>query len=199
VEFVTNTSLYPPTYVGASLGWSDRELTSLPRVLNAQGYESYTFHTNTAGFWNRSQFYPALGFTSYFDRSYFGNADQMAFNSSGDHVLFEKTLPQLKKAAEANKPFYAQVITMSSHFPFKNVPQDRRKVRLEPPYEGTITGDYLTEIHYADEQIGYFVSQLKQAGLWDNSVLVVYGDHFGLPEPRSASEAEALRALAGRL
>ncbi len=197
VEFVTNTSLYPPSDVGASLGWSDRELASMPRILNAQGYESYTFHTNTAGFWNRSQFYPAIGFTRYFDRSYFGTADKMAFDSSGDHVLFEKTLPQLKQAAEAGKPFYAQVITMSSHFPFRNVPSDRRRLRLEAPYSGTITGDYLTEIHYADEQIGYFISQLKQAGLWDDSVVVVYGDHFGLPEPQSESEAEALRALAG--
>ena len=197
VEFVTNTSLYPPSDVGASLGWSDRELVSMPRILNARGYESYTFHTNTASYWNRSQFYPAIGFTRYFDRSYFGTADKMAFGSSGDHVLFEKTLPQLKKAAEAKKPFYAQVITMSSHFPFKNVPSDRRELRLEAPYAETITGDYLTEIHYADEQIGYFISQLKQAGLWDNTVVVVYGDHFGLPQPRSGSEAKAARALAG--
>lgn len=197
VEFVTNTSLYPPSEVGASLGWSDRELTSLPRVLSAHGYESYTFHTNTAGFWNRSQFYPAIGFTRYFDRAFFGTADKMAFESAGDHVLFEKTIPELKKAADAEKPFYAQVITMSSHFPFKNVPNDRRKLRPGAPYAGTVTGDYLTEIHYADEQIGYFISQLKQAGLWDESVVVVYGDHFGLPEPRNDDEATALRTLAG--
>lgn len=197
VEFVTNTSLYPPSDVGASLGWSDRELTSMPRVLNAQGYESYTFHTNTAGFWNRSQFYPALGFTRYFDKSYFGTADKMAFDSASDHVLFEKTLPRLEEAASASKPFYAQIITMSSHFPFKNVPADRRKLHVSAPYKGTITGDYLTEVNYTDEQIGYFVDELKQSGLWDKSIVVVYGDHFGLPEPTNDAEAAATRALAG--
>jgi phosphoglycerol transferase MdoB-like AlkP superfamily enzyme len=197
VEFATNTSLYPPSEVGASLGWSDRELTSMPRILDAQGYESYTFHTNEAGFWNRSQFYPAVGFTRYFDRSHFGTADKMAFNSASDRVLFEKTLPELKNATQANRPFYAQIIMMSSHFPFENVPSDRRKLRLEALYKGTIVGNYLTEIHYADAQIGYFISELKQAGLWDDSIVVVYGDHFGLPEPRSDSEATALRALAG--
>jgi phosphoglycerol transferase MdoB-like AlkP superfamily enzyme len=86
---------------------------------------------------------------------------------------------------------------MSSHFPFENVPRDRRSLHLEAPYEGTVVGNYLTEIHYADEQIGSFISQLKESGLWDDSVVVVYGDHFGLPEPRSDSEAEALRALSG--
>lgn len=197
VEFVVNTSLYPPREVGASLGWSDRELTSLPRVLNSQGYESYTFHTNEVGFWNRSQFYPAIGFTRYFDRQYFGTDDKMAFGSSSDRVLFEKTIPRLKEAADAKRPFYAQVITMSSHFPFKNVPPDRRKLRLVPPYKGTMVGDYLTEAHYTDEQIGYFISMLKKSGLWDDSVVVLYGDHFGLPEPQNAREARALRELAG--
>jgi len=197
VEFVTNTSLYPPPEVGASLGWSDRELTSLPRVLSQYGYESYTFHTNESGFWNRSQFYPALGFTTFFDRTHFGVEDKMAFGSASDRVLFEKTLPELTKARDADRPFYAQVIMMSSHFPFDNVPSDRRTLRPGAPYEGTIVGDYLTEINYADAQLGYFVSELKRTGLWDESVVVVYGDHFGLPEPRDDKEAEALRALAG--
>lgn len=197
VEFVTNTSLYPPPEVGASLGWSDREMTSLPRTLSTRGYESYTFHTNEVGFWNRSQLYPALGFTRYYDRTYFGTDDKMAFNSASDQVLLEKTLPQLKKAAEAQTSFYAQVIMMSSHFPFENVPADRRKLRLESPYDGNIVGNYLTEINYVDEQIGHFISQLKAEGLYDESIIVVYGDHFGLPDPRNDAEAEALRALAG--
>lgn len=197
VEFVTNTSLYPPPEVGASLGWSDRQLTSLPRLLDTYGYDSATFHTNEVNFWNRGQFYPAVGFTRYFDRSYFGTEDQMAFESASDRVLFEKTLPLLKEAKQARRPFYAQIIMMSSHFPFENVPSDQRKLRPGAPYDGTIVGNYLTEVHYVDEQIGYFVSELKRTGLWDDSIVVVYGDHFGLPEPRSGSEAKALRALGG--
>lgn len=197
VEFVTNTSLYPPAEVGASLGWSDRELTSLPRTLSRFGYESYTFHTNEIGFWNRSQFYPAVGFTRYYDRAFFGTEDKMAFNSASDQVLLEKTLPQLKSAADAQKPFYAQIIMMSSHFPFENVPQDRRTLPLEAPYKGNIVGNYLTEINYVDKQIGDFIGKLKAEGLWDESIVVVYGDHFGLPDPRNEAEAKALRALAG--
>ena len=113
---------------------------SMPRILKARGYESYTFHTNTAGSGIEASSIRRSGSPRYFDRSYFGTADKMAFGSSSDHVLFEKTLPQLEKAAEAKRPFYAQVITMSSHFPFKNVPSDRRKLRLEAPYSGTIDG-----------------------------------------------------------
>jgi len=197
VEFVTNTSLYPPIEVGASLGWSDRELTSMPRLLGAQGYDALTFHTNEAGFWNRRQFYPALGFTRYFDKSYFGSEDAMAFKAASDRVLFEKTLPMLTSERDVGRPFYAQLITLSSHFPFENVPASERKLRPGPPYDGTILGNYLTEMHYADEQIGTFISQLKKTGLWDDSIVVVYGDHFGLPEPRNGAESDAFRALTG--
>ena len=198
VEFVVNTSLYPPSEVGASLGWPDRRLTSMPRVLGAKGYDALTFHTNEAGFWNRRQFYAALGWTRYFDQAFFGRDDPMAFGASSDRVLFEKTLPVLKGEQEVDKPFYAQLITVSSHFPFDNVPKERRTLHPGAPYDGTILGDYLAEEHYADEQIGYFISQLKESGLWDDSIVVVYGDHFGLPEPRNGAEASALRTLLGR-
>ena len=152
-EFVVNTSLYPPEGAAASLAYADRELTSLPRILGQNGYESYTFHTNSVKYWNRSQLYPALGFSQYFDKSYFGSADKIAFGAS-DRVLFDKTLDKLAAADRRGTRFYAQVITMSSHFPFTEVPMGRRTLPLANPYTGTIEGDYLTEINYADTEIG---------------------------------------------
>ena len=41
-------------------------------------------------------------------------------------------------------------------------------------------GNYLNAVHYTDAAIGTFLSQLKQEGLYDNSIIVFYGDHFGL-------------------
>ena len=102
-EFVANTSLYPPEGAAASLAYADRELTSLPRILGQQGYESYTFHTNSIKYWNRSQLYPALGFSQHFDKSYFGDADKIAFGAS-DRVLFDKTLDKLAAADRRGTP-----------------------------------------------------------------------------------------------
>jgi phosphoglycerol transferase MdoB-like AlkP superfamily enzyme len=195
-EYTVNTSLYPPQQTAASIAYAGKELSSLPRSLGASGYATYTFHTNDVEYWNRSQLYPAIGFSEYFDKSFFGTDDTIAFGAS-DRVLYDKTLERLVATAEAGTPFYAHVIAMSSHFPFTQVPVERRKVPMIEPYRGTIEGDYLTEIHYADEEIGRFVDELRRTGLFEQSILVIYGDHFGLPEPRNDKEAAALAALLG--
>lgn len=195
-EFVGNTSVYPPPEGAAALMYVDRELTSLPRVLGSHGYDSFTFHTNTASYWNRSQLYPALGFTRFFDAEFFGTEDRIAFGAS-DRVLFDKALARLKEARANEKPFYAQLITMSSHFPFTQVPKAERRVNMVAPYSGTIEGDYLVEIRYADQELGRFVDALEASGLLDESVVVLYGDHFGIPEPKTEKETRAVEALLG--
>ena len=62
---------------------------------------------------------------------------------------------------------------------------------------GTIAGDYLTEINYTDRALGEFIEELETSGLLDDSILVVYGDHFGLPDPQTAEERAALTELLG--
>ena len=53
-------------------------------------------------------------------------------------------------------------------------------IQLRPEQEDTLFGNYLNAVHYTDAAIGTFLSQLKQEGLYDNSIIVFYGDHFGL-------------------
>jgi phosphoglycerol transferase MdoB-like AlkP superfamily enzyme len=45
--------------------------------------------------------------------------------------------------------------------------------------EGTLLGDYLHSVHYFDAVFGEFVDLLRERGLLDRSVLVLYGDHHG--------------------
>ncbi|MNV59557.1 Lipoteichoic acid synthase 1 [compost metagenome] len=54
-------------------------------------------------------------------------------------------------------------------------------MKLPERYEGTFVGDYVRAQNYADYAFGQFVQELKDAGLWDNSVIMIYGDHMGLP------------------
>jgi phosphoglycerol transferase MdoB-like AlkP superfamily enzyme len=195
-EFTVNTSLYPPVEGAASLMYADRQFTSIPRLLSEYGYRALTFHTNSVSYWNRSQLYPALGFDRYYDDRYFGSAEKIAFGAS-DRVLFSKTLEELLREDAPGNPFYAQVVTMSSHFPFTGVPTEDRKIHFTEEYAGTIEGDYLTEIKYADAELGKFVQGLRESGLLERSVLVIHGDHFGLPMPRNQKEKAALELLLG--
>jgi phosphoglycerol transferase MdoB-like AlkP superfamily enzyme len=178
-EFVVNTSLYVPHHeVATSSNYMTKELPSLPKLMKANGYNTATFHTNSVEFWNRKTLYKVLGFDKYYDQSFYGDDDHIAFGSS-DEVLFAKTIPELVKMDAKDNPFYAMVISMSAHHPYK-MPESKNKMTLPKRYEGTLVGNYILAQNYADYAMGQFLDQLKSSGLWEDSVIVFYGDHQGV-------------------
>ncbi|WP_127530596.1 LTA synthase family protein [Paenibacillus kobensis] len=177
-EFVVNTSLYVPKHEAATDKYVAKQLPSLPKLMQANGYTTATFHTNSVEFWNRKELYPALGWEHYYDKQFFGDEDHVAFGAS-DEVLFSKSLEELKKMDQGDKPFYAQVISMSAHHPF-DLPEAKNRIDLPEAFDDTIVGDYIRSQNYADYAIGQFIDGLKASGLWDDSIVLFYGDHQGL-------------------
>ena len=174
-EWSVNTSTYPGTQELNANRFANRKVPSLPRLLKQNGYVTNTFHTNDVEFYNRKQLYEALGFDKFYDQKYFGNKDVIDIASS-DHVLYEKTLPILKELDEKNKKFYAHIIALSSHHPFK-IPSEKQPLALPKELEGTQFGDYIQAVNYVDKELGFFIEKLKREGLWEKSLFVVYGDH----------------------
>lgn len=178
-EFVVNTSFYTPPNGAATTVYADKALPSLPKLMSANGYQTATFHTNDVRFWNRDQLYKALGFDQYYDIDYFGTQDSIAFSAS-DEVLYSKTLDKLESMQSSGNPFYAHIISMSAHHPY-TLPKNKVKLTLPERYKDTLPGNYLISQHYADQAVGQLIAGLKERGLWENSLLVLYGDHLGLP------------------
>lgn len=196
-EFVVNTSFYIPPRGAATQHYADRVLPSLPKLLQAEGYDTATFHTNVVEFWNRGELYKALGFNRYYDKAFFGEDDKLFFGASDD-ALYSKTAAELKKMHDTGKPFYAQVISMSAHHPY-TIPEEKYRMTLPERYDGTFVGDYIRSQNYADDALGKFIEQLKKDGIWDNSMVVVYGDHLGLPiYSLDNKDKELMREIYGR-
>jgi len=179
-EFMSNTSIYPTGTEAMSKGYSDKDLPSLPKLLGNLGYTTMTLHPNDITFWDRDKLYPALGFQTYYDKPYYNNDHFNSFGAS-DEELYRVGLQKLKQAADTGKPFYAQFISLSSHHPFQ-IPVDKQELTLSADIAGTQLGDYLQAIHYTDKALGELIQGLKDEGLWNNTILVLYGDHFGLQD-----------------
>ncbi|WP_237167945.1 LTA synthase family protein [Paenibacillus yonginensis] len=179
-EFVVNTSFYIPPNEAATQNYPDKQLPSLPKLMQENNYDTATFHTNIVEFWNRGELYKALGWNRYYDQKFYGTEDTVFFGPI-DEVLYKKTLPELQKMDAADKPFYAQVISMTAHHPF-TIPHELDKIQLPERYQDTMVGDYLRAQNYADWALGQFIQGLKDTGIWDNSVIMLYGDHQGLPK-----------------
>lgn len=177
-EFLSNTSIYPLGSVAMSTGFGGKELPSLPKLLGELGYVSNTFHVNEVSFWDRSKMYPALGFDHFYDKPYYTNDHFNSFGPS-DEELYRVGLEKIMDVHQDNKPFYAQFVTVSSHSPF-TVPEEFSKIQIPEELVGTQLGNYLDAVNYSDYALGQLIESLKLNGLWEDTVLVVYGDHQGI-------------------
>ncbi len=195
-EFISNTSLYAPANKPACTTYSVHEIPALPRLLKQSGYTTLTFHTNSAGMWNRKEMYAALGFSRYYDRPFFKNEDIMW--RSSDEVLFKRGASELRSKA-ASGPVYAQFVTITSHSPFKYPWANRRVISATPADSQATAGRYVQSISYTDMAVGEFVADLKDKGLYDDSIFILYGDHTAMSkETLKDADKRILKEIIGR-
>lgn len=196
-EFILNTSLYPTAFNPTSQTYGNKQFPSLPRLLSGQNYRTMTFHADDISFWNRDELYPALGIDQYYYGEFFGEEDVIGIGPS-DRVMFEKALPILREQHMKDKPFYAQLIGLTSHHPF-TLPEADRKLTLPDRFNGSLTGNYLVSMNYMDTAIQEFIEELKEEGIYENSVIAIYGDHFGLQQSAiSENDVDLISELLGR-
>lgn len=186
-EFIMNTSLFPVSYSPTAIAEGNRTYHSLPKLLEKKDYKTMTFHADELKFWNRDELYPSLGFDHYYEKPVYGEKDIVGLGPSDD-VLYSKGAQILK---ESRQPFYAMLVSMSSHHPYK-MPESKKGLNLPVGYQNSIVGNYLQAQHYTDAAIGRFIDKLKAKGLWKNSVIMLYGDHFGLSSEMLNNKDEKL-------
>jgi phosphoglycerol transferase MdoB-like AlkP superfamily enzyme len=125
--------------------------------------------------------YPAEGFDLFYgglDDHRMGDYHLTEWMGWGlpDSEFYKQTLSFMEKLPQ---PFYSFVISLSNHHPFEML--DHYKfIELLPEDEGTLVGNYLQSAAYTDWALGLFLDGLKDAGLFYNSVIAIYGDHQGL-------------------
>ena len=132
--------------------------------------------------------YPALGYDRYFNLNDYVGTEQMSVGwGLKDKEFFEQSIPKLKSLPQ---PFYTKFITLTNHFPFLLNPEDQYVDEFNS--ESGVVNRYFPTVRYTDEALKQFIKQLKAEGLYDNSVIVIYGDHYGISENHNAAMAQFL-------
>ncbi|WP_404332908.1 LTA synthase family protein [Mesobacillus maritimus] len=175
-EFMIANSLYGLAQGSAFTTKGLNTYHSAPAILGQQGYTSAVFHGNNGTFWNRDEIYKSMGYDHFFDSSYYEmNEVDMAEYGLMDKPFFEQSIPYLESLAQ---PFYANFITVTHHYPFKLAEEE---ATIAPHTTGNKTVDnYFQTARYADEALEQFFAYLKESGLYDNSIIIMYGDHYGI-------------------
>ena len=195
-EWLLHTSLYPKGMEATVNFLNGKPMPSMVNYLNRAAYRSMTFHADEIEYWNRDVLYPVLGFQKAFTENEIPNEDVIGFGPS-DSVLFDFVTEQVKEKVKADERMYANIMTLTSHTPFE-MPKKDEFLNLPKKYEDTYVGNYLQSVRYTDEQIGRFVQNLKDLGIYDESVIVVFGDHSGLHgRPMTPKDNEFMGSLLG--
>lgn len=172
------------------------ELPSLVNLLNDREYYTTTYHADELKYWNRENLYPALGFDYAYSLDEIPNEDIIGIGPS-DRIMFEFAEEEVKKQLSEGKKIYANLMTLTSHTPFK-VPEKDAYLELPVSYEDTYTGNYLQSVRYVDETIGEFIAFLKEEGIYEESIIVINGDHSGLHgTPMKVSDNKLMAELLG--
>ena len=163
-----------------------------PFILSKNGYNSSAvFHGNAGSFWNRNTAYKQWGYNYFFDASYFTKQDS---SNSFQYGLNDKYMlkDSIKYLERLQQPFYAKFITVSNHYPYTtSLSGDDLGFPLAKTQDETING-YFATANYLDSSIKAFFDYLKESGLYKNSIIVLYGDHYGISNSRNPALAPLL-------
>ncbi|MDQ0207169.1 LTA synthase family protein [Alkalicoccobacillus murimartini] len=188
-ELILDNSMFGLPTGAAFVTKGQNTYQSLPAILNSEeNYTSAILHGDYKSFWNRDQIYKQFGIDTFFDASSYNMDDESVVNLGlKDKPFFEESIPMLQSLEQ---PFYAHLLTLTNHYPFI---LDEEDATLDRGTTGDKTVDgYFQTARYLDEAVEEFFGELKEAGLYDDSIIMIYGDHQGISENHNRAMAEVL-------
>ena len=193
-ELTFNTSLMPTQNGTAFVSYFDRTYIATPSLMKEKGYYTFSMHANNADFWNRRAMHESLGYDKFYSKeTYDVDKENVIGLGLSDKEFFAQSVEKIKKISEEHEKYYGLLITLTNHTPFSDTDkygefavtmkttitnEDGTTEEIEAPYlEGTKLGNYFKSVHYADAALGEFFQAMDEAGLLDNTVVILYGDH----------------------
>ena len=181
-ELIMDNSIYGLPQGSAFVTKGKNTYQALPDVLDQEkGYKSAVLHGDDKSFWNRDEIYKQFGVDYFFDSGYYDmDDDQVIGYGLKDKPFFKESMPMLETLNEQDEPFYAHMISLTHHHPYLIDDED---ATIDPAETGDGSVDrYFQTARYLDESLEQFFNDLKESGLYEDSVIMIYGDHYGISE-----------------
>jgi arylsulfatase A-like enzyme len=162
---------------------------SLPRALKLAGYQLALFSSGNEAFDNINQFTPPADFDEYFslDTADVPKPDCMRLDDQYAVERFEAWMA----ARKDRRPFYCGFYLQSTHFNYE-VPEPWAShylpvpplysngsgiIHIPPDILPLLRNQYDNALRFSDYWVGRIRSALEKAGVFDNTLVVIVGDH----------------------
>ncbi len=154
-------------------------LPAIARSLQAEGYATSFMYGGDANFTNTISYLYGTGVERITDKA------QMHFDAPtnkwgyADDVVCPYFADEVLRLSDENHPFFATLLTLSSHEPF-DVPHSA--------FENKI----LNSVNYTDNCIGEMIDRWRESPAWDNMLVILIADH-GMPYPETLTTGSLAR------
>ena len=154
-------------------------LPAIARSLQAEGYATSFMYGGDANFTNTISYLYGTGVERITDKA------QMHFDAPtnkwgyADEVVCPYFADEVLQLAQEGKPFFATLLTLSSHEPFDvNYSAFENKI--------------LNSASYTDHYVGAMIDKWRQSPAWGNLLVVLIADH-GMPYPETLTTGSIAR------
>lgn len=151
---------------------------TLGNMLQREGYSSIAFHNGAYDYYSRNETHENLGYNQFLANET-GLGALMGEHYAPDSIMMESTIDLYID----HQPFSVYYMTITGHAPYV-----RDKAPVEKYYDrvNSVVGDkYLETTKYyicyqmeLEEALRVLVERLEAAGIEDNTVIMMTGDHY---------------------
>lgn len=176
-EFILVNSLLPPGQRPLVYAYPSNVYEGLPALLTKAGYLTSYSVAYYGSFWNCRYMSRRYGFKRNLFREQLPTDPS---NTIGWGLSDYGLVNRLKVYwQEFPRPFFAYVVTMMGHYPYRELSSSQERLKLPGKLadKENMLGRYLQLCRERDEEWRRIVTTLKDEGLWQNSVVVLVGDH----------------------
>lgn len=180
-EFSGMTGLYTiQNNCTANVFSNNTYFTSIFNIFKNAGYRATSMHDYTEQYYVRNIIHKNLGSEAYYNAKdlnikYYNEYKNWASDEDFMNAAMDITLNDT-----SNKPFMLWLTTVSGHQPYKvsSVEGDKYLSITEGTDYSMELRRYMSKLKTFDNSLGILLDKLKASGKLDDTVIVLYGDHY---------------------
>ncbi len=185
-QLIYFTGLLPMLNGVYSTEHPDNTFFSLQKAMKQKhGTSNYLVTGDKIKTWNQEGVAKALGIDHTFSRPDFRMEESSGKHKRiGDRALMRQLIEKIKEGRiwKPGENVFLQIVTFTSHHPFR-IDDSLKGIRFSSEVP-QLMNDYMTAVHYTDEALGILLDYLQKRPDYDDTMIVIAGDHEGLASGR---------------
>lgn len=179
-EFSALTGLYSVYNVcTANVYKNNTYYEAMFNLFNNKGYYTASMHDFTEGYYYRSIIHPNMGSQKYYGVQDLGIDYYTYYGGWASDEDFIDSYLDIIDTYDENTTFMNYLTTVSSHQPYNSSPYgDLYYDMTENTTYSTNLRKYYSKLKVLDNALGKLLDGLEERGILDDTVIVLFGDHY---------------------